>query len=92
MKNVLFIFLIGMGSITACSNDTEEFESAAKEICSCMKKTESDAEDASSASLSIGFCLLDVKVDLKSQEMKAEIKKQCPEFSDNYAEFVKELK
>jgi hypothetical protein len=56
-----------------------------------MKNADVDADDASSANVNIGVCLLDAEVDLKSPEMKQEIEQQCPEFEASFADFVKTL-
>ena len=76
----------------SCSNDSEEYELAAKELCSCMDEGEVDAGDAATANMNLGLCLIDSKVDLKSQEMLDEINKQCPQFKDGFEDFVKGLK
>ncbi|MFK7787093.1 MAG: hypothetical protein AB8B56_18370 [Crocinitomicaceae bacterium] len=89
MKKSIFLFLILGGTILSCSTNSEEYERAAKKICSCMKAGEAGAEDAN---LSIGFCLLDTEVDLKEPEMKKQMNKQCPQFNDGFEDFVKELK
>lgn len=92
MKKLIFsIFLFG-GILISCSNNSEEFKSAAKELCSCMSKGEVDTDDAASANMNLGLCLLDSKVDLKAPEMVDEINKQCPEYKDGFEDFVKGLK
>ena len=91
MAKTVLVFFITFGALLSCANESEKFESAAKEICSCMKNADVDAEDVSSANVNIGVCLLDAEVDLKSPEMKGEIVKQCPEFEESFADFVKTL-
>jgi hypothetical protein len=92
MMKPMFLYLFLAGVLASCSNSAEEFELAAKELCSCMEDGQADAENAASAGVNIGFCLLDAEVDLKAPEMKEQINMQCPEFNEGFADYVKELK
>ena len=57
-----------------------------------MQAGQADAEDAVSTNVNIGFCLLDVEVDLKAEEMEEQVNKLCPEFSEGFVDYVRELK
>ena len=92
MKKLVFPILILGVILLSCSNNSEEFNKAAKDLCSCMNEGEVDGEDASSINMNFGLCLLDSKVDLKDPEMMTQVNKQCPELKDGFKDFVKELK
>ena len=92
MKKPTFLFLLLGGIFFSCSTRSEQFESVAKELCSCMQAGQADAEDAVSTNVNIGFCLLDVEVDLKAEEMEEQVSKLCPEFSEGFVDYVRELK
>ncbi|MDG1332968.1 MAG: hypothetical protein P8P74_11610 [Crocinitomicaceae bacterium] len=92
MKKSIFLFFIICGALVSCSNDSKEYELAAKELCSCMIEGEVQTDDAAAENMNLGLCLLGAEVDLKAPEMSDEIEKQCPEFQDGFEGFVKEMK
>ena len=92
MKKLIFPILLLGGIFLSCSNNSEEFNEAAKELCSCMNEGEVDGEETTSINMKLGFCLLDSKVDLKDPEMMTQVNKQCPELKDGFQGFLKELK
>lgn len=92
MKKFIFLFFFLGAALSSCSNDSEEFEIAAKELCSCMSDSDVDAEDAATVNMNIALCLLDSKVNLKDPEMTKAITKECPVHLFAFELFVEELK
>lgn len=89
MKTGLFAIL-GI-SLFSCSDVSDDYSTAATELCECMKESAYDEGNTGNVKMNIGVCLLDVKVDLKNSEMTRELEDKCPEIKEGFEEFLKSM-
>lgn len=91
MTKKVFLFSFLTLASVSCSSISEEYKSAARELCECMNENGYENNDAGNVKMNIGVCLLDAAVDVKNPQMAIEIGKKCPELKEGFEEFVEDL-
>ncbi len=80
----------------------EEYDAAAQKICDCMKEKEKENSAAAAADslgididmtdLDFSFCVMDLEVDLFSDQMGKSIEEKCPDLKTVHDKYIEKSK